>query len=235
MGRESLEQEITRLMAGDVRDYLLTHPDFLVANEDLLTWLTPPLQQRGQGIRDFQHFMIARLQEEVSKLKAARDEGVQLIRENLERQSKINAAALALLEAPTFVAMVKVITKEFIVLLDHEAVALLMEEGATSKAGANESGVSLVPQGFVREWLPQRNIALEGNIYGVQEIFGVKAGKVRSQALVRISIHSNGPQGMLAFGHRDPNYYATGLATEQILHLATLTELCARTWLVHPQ
>jgi len=217
------------LMAGDVRDYLTDHPDFLISNSDLLTVLTPPKQRFDDDVRDFQRFMLVHLQRGVGKLKDERDHGLQILQEHLHRQSRMNVAMLSLLEAPSYKMMLKVIQSDFPLLLDHEAVEIMMEAGSQPLPG-----IRTVPEDFVQEWLPDRDVIVEGDIHGVPEIFGFHAPDVRSQALVRLSISSETSPGILAFGHRDPDHYAAGIATEQVLHMASLIELCARKWLDLP-
>jgi len=227
--REIAKAESSSLMDGDVRDYLLAHPDFLSSNIDLLATLTPPRQRLDDDVRDFQRFMLTNLQKGIGRLKEERDHGVQLLQEHLHRQSRMNVATLSLLEAPSFKSMLKTVEDDFPLLLDHEAIELMIEEGSERLPG-----LRLVPEGFVQEWLPNRDISLEGEIHGVYELFGKKASRVRSQALVRLSVSSEVPAGMLVLGHREPAYYTTGLATEQVLHMASLIELCARKWLDLP-
>jgi uncharacterized protein YigA (DUF484 family) len=227
--REIAKADESALMAGDVRDYLLAHPDFLIGNTDLLATLTPPRQRFDDDVRDFQRFMLAHLQKGIGKLKDERDHALHLLQEHMHRQSRLNVAMLSLLEAPSFKSMLKVIEGDFPLLLDHEVVDLVAEEGTSPLPG-----ISLVAEGFVQEWLPDRDIVLEGDISGIPELFGRKSGRIRSQALVRLSISNEAPPAMLMFGHRDPAYYATGLATEQVLHMAALIELCSRKWLDLP-
>ena len=227
--RETAKAGQPSLMAGDVRDYLLAHPDFLIGNADLLSVLTPPRQRMDDAVHDFQHFMLAHLQKNAGKLSDERDHSQELLQEHLHRQSRMNVATLSLLEAPSYKAMLRVIESDFALLLDHEAVEIMTEAG-----GEPLPGIRQVPEGFVNEWLPNRDIILEDNIHGVPEIFGEKAGKIRSQSFVRLAISSEVPCGMLAFGHRESGYYSAGLATEQVLHMAALIELCARKWLDLP-
>lgn len=227
--RETAKAGAPSLMAGDVRDYLVAHPDFLIGNADLMAVLTPPRQRFDDDVRDFQRFMLMHLQKGIGKLKDERDHSLGLLQEHLHRQSRMNVAMLSLLEAPSYKSMLKVINGDFPLLLDHEAVELMMEEGSEPLPG-----IRTVPEGFVHEWLPGRDVALEGDIHGVPEIFGVNAAQIRSQALVRLSVSSEAPPGILAFGHRDALHYAAGIATEQVLHMASLIELCARKWLDLP-
>ena len=227
--REIVKADTSSLMAGDVRDYLVAHPDFLSTNTDLLATLTPPRQRLDDDVRDFQRFMLANLQKGIGKLKEEREHALGLLQDHMHRQSRMNIAMLSLLESSNYKMMLRTIEEDFPILLDHEAVVLVAEEGSHPLPG-----IRMVEEGFVEEWLPDRDIMLEGEIYGVVDLFGRKAPRIRSQALVRLSISSEGPPAMLMLGHREQAYYATGLATEQVLNLAALIELCARKWLDLP-
>jgi uncharacterized protein YigA (DUF484 family) len=227
--RETVKAESSSLMTGDVRDYLLEHPDFLTSNPDLLSALTPPRQRFDDGVQDFQHYMLANLQKGIGKIRDERDHAFHLLQEHMHRQSRMNVATLSLLEASSFKSMLRVIESDFPLLLDHEVVDIVAEEG-----GSPLPGVQRVEEGFVQEWLPDRDIILEGEIYGVLELYGRRASRIRSQVLVRLSISSEAPPAMLILGHREPIYYSSGLATEQILHMAALIELCTRKWLDLP-
>lgn len=224
--REVVPSEALDLMDGDVRDYLLEHPDFLLNNRDLLTVLIPPERRVSGDIPDFQKFMLSNLQENAGKYKDEHDRLQRVMQEHLHRQSRFNVAALAILEAPNLKTMLKCIEADFPLLLDHEAVAIMAEE-----EGEPLPNIPIVEEGFVRRWLPKRDVILEGDVAGAPELFGARAASVRSHALVRLSISSEAPPGLIAFGHREPGYYATGLATEQVLHLTALVELCIRKWL----
>ena len=217
------------IMDGDVRDYLLAHPDFLTANSDLLAVLTPPENRRGDEIRDFQHFMLSRLQGEVETLKQSRDESQKLIEEHLRRQSRMNGAVLSLLDSPGFIEMIETIESDFPLMLDHEAVGIVVEEGA-----APRPRLRTVREGFVRECLPRRDLMLESDIRGTPELFDGKAAFVRSQALVRLTVSPEMPPGLIAFGDRDPKYYANGIPGEALLHMGALVSLCMRKWLGLP-
>ncbi len=227
--RESAKADAHSLMPGDVRDFLYTHPDFLANNADLLGVLTPPRQRLDNDVHDFQRFMLAHLQSGIAKVKDERDHAIELLHEHMHRQSRMNVAMLSLLDSPSFKAMLRAIQDDLPILLDHEAVVIVAEEGGDPLPGLNQ-----VPEDFVHEWLPNREVSLEGDIHGLAEIFGSKAYRIRSQALVRLTISTGMPPAMIALGHRDPFYYADGLATEQVLHMASLIELCTRKWLDLP-
>jgi hypothetical protein len=229
--QENTERALTSLMAGEVRDYLLEHPDFLVDNSDLLATLIPPSLRHGDKVEDFQGYMLARLQDNFTAIKDEHDDLLQLMQEHLQRQNRINAAILSLLDAKDFAGALGFITHDLRLLLDQEAVGLFLEAGGALQEG-HYAGLHVVPEGFVATHLGEREIVLEEKAAASPVLFGEKAGAVRSQALVRLSISDELPPGLLAFGHREAMYYATGLATEQMETLGAVVERCLNKWLV---
>lgn len=227
------EHAYSTLMPGDVRDYLLEHPDFLIDNGDLLSSLVPPVERRGEGVQDFQRYMLARLQDNFTAIKDEHDDLMQLMQEQMQRQNRINAVILLLMDLASFEETLNFIANDMAILLEQEAAGLFLEAGDTLKAGTY-SGLHVVQKGFVDEWLAGRDIELAEQSRQVPELFGDKAPHIRSQALVRLIINDDLPPGMLALGHREAMYYATGIATEQIECLGGVVERCLRKWLVPP-
>lgn len=228
---EKTRDILDQLMPGDVRAYLLEHPDFFEDNGDLLEALVPPDSRLGQGVQDFQRYMLAKLQNDFLVLKGEHDDLMDLMQEHLQRQARINNAVTALLEAPDFDTTLKLVGRDLADSLEHEAVGFFLEAGGWLDVG-DYNGLRVVPPGYVGRWLSGRNIVLEEIVGSASpDLYGAAAAGVHSQALLKIVIREGLPPGLLALGHADPLYYATGLATEQIEGLGAVIERCLRQWL----
>lgn len=229
---EQTRHILDEMTPEDVRAYLFAHPDFFEDNEDVLEALVPPDSRAGEGsVHDFQHYMLAKLQNDYLILKGEHDDLMDLMQEHLQRQGRITAAIAALLDAPDFNATLRLIGQEFAELLEHEGVGFFLEAGGWLDQG-EYNGLRVVPPGYVGRWLSGRNIILE-EVEGSAspDLYGAAAKRVRSQALVRLTIREGLPPGLLALGHGDPMHYATGLATEQVECLGEVVERCLRRWL----
>lgn len=226
--RDILEE----MTSSDVRSYLLAHPDFFEDHEDVLESLVPPNSHAGEeGVRDFQRYMLAKLQNDYLILKGEHDDLMDLMQEQLQRQSRINCAIAALLDAPDFKSSLHLIGCDLAALLENEAVGFFLEAGGWLDQGEYD-GLRVVPPGYVGRWLSGRSFVfeeVEGG--GSPDLYGDKAKSVRSQALVKLTIREGLPPGLLALGHGDPLHYATDLVTEQIECLGTVVEKCLRRWL----
>jgi len=227
---ESTAARLVDLMPQDVRAYLLDHPDFLSQNADILEDMIPPELRLGEGVPDFQKYMLARLQDDFIALKVEHEDLMELMQENLQRQNRINAAVLALMDASDFSATIHLIGHELEPMLEQEAVGFFLEAGGWLDVG-DYDGLTIVPPGSVGRWLNGRDLVLEEVTVGQEDLYGEKYQQVKSQALIRIVIREGLPPALLALGHSDSLHYATGLATEQLECLGGVIERCLRKWL----
>lgn len=221
---------VPELMAGDVRDYLIDHPEFLADNTDLLVHLLPPSTVQGDAVEDFQRFMLMRLQDDLQQQKDEHDDLMLLMQEHIQRQSCFNSALLSLLDAQSFEQVLRYVTEDLCLALDQECVALFLEAQGDLKTG-EFCGITIVQPGFVQNWLKNQDIILQEPEQPVIDLFGVASEAVRSMALIRLTLAENLPPAMLALGHRETLYYTTGLATEQVECLGAVIERCWRKWL----
>ncbi|MGF7173243.1 DUF484 family protein [Azospirillum doebereinerae] len=236
MGRETghPQRPTPTLSPEDVCAYLRNHPDFLAQNADLVHHLTPPSQDRGRGVVDLQSFMLERLRGEVRRLKAEQRELIGTSRANLNSQNRIHAAVLFLLDAQSFEHLIQTITTDLAVLLDLDVACLVVESNGGDIPHVHTSGVRVVEPGAIAERLGRADVVLNRDIQGDPEIYGPGAGLVRSEALIRIHVSSETPEGMLAFGSREPDTFHTGQGTELVGFLARVVERVIRGWLELP-
>ncbi|SMH58210.1 DUF484 family protein [Azospirillum agricola] len=236
MGREPghTQRPTHTLSAEDVCAYLRDHPDFLVQNADLVHHLTPPSLDRGRGVVDLQAFMVERLRGEVRRLKAEQRELIATSRANLNSQNRIHAAVLFLLDAQSFEQLIQTITTDLAVLLDLDVACLVVESNGADIPHVHTSGVRVVEPGAIAERLGRADVVLNKDIQGDPELYGPGAGLVRSEALIRIHVSSETPEGMLAFGSREPDTFHGGQGTELVGFLARVVERVIRGWLELP-
>ncbi len=113
--------------AAQVVRYLREHPDFLCDHPELLSVLDLPGRSNGAGVIDFQQVMVERLRGEVAEITRLRDELVQTGRNNLQAQSRVHQATLALMRAGSFEQLIEIVTVDLAVMLDLDVVTLAVE------------------------------------------------------------------------------------------------------------
>lgn len=218
----------------EVCAYLRAHPDFLIQHAELVPVLTPPAFHRGDGVVDFQSFMVERLRAEVGRLKEQQRELIATTRANLNNQNRIHAAVVFLLDAQSFEQLIQTITTDLAVLLDLDVSSLVVESNGLDIPHVHRSGVRVVEAGTVNRLLGRNDVRLNTNIVGDPLIYGGAAGLVRSEALIRLRVSSETPLGLLAFGSREAETFHPGQGTELVAFLARVVERCIRAWLDLP-
>jgi uncharacterized protein YigA (DUF484 family) len=167
------------------------------------------------GLPDFQRYRMAKLQEDFIALRVEHEDLMDLMQESMQRQNRIFSAILALLDSPDFESTLRLIGQDLAEILEVESVGFFFETGGWLDQG-DYAYVKIVSPGKVARWLNGGHLVMEEVETGLEELYGDSADKIRSQALVRIELQEGLPPGLLALGHADPMYFATGLATEQI-------------------
>lgn len=219
------------ISAEQVRDFLKKNPDFLSKHSDLLTDMVPPKHNQGEGVLDFQRFMLERIKGDAEHLRAMQRDLIANARANMNTQGRVHSAVLFLLDARSFDQLISTITEDLAVLLDVDAVCLIVESAGTVVPGMQQGGVRVIQRGSVDLWLGGRDAILIGDHPGDPDLFGPAASLVRSQALTRLDIGPGAPAGMLVFGSRDPEFFHAGQATELLIFLGRVVERLLAAWL----
>jgi len=226
MTKKSKEIDAAKVVA-----YLKAHPEFFNAHPDILEHLKAPGVSQGKGVVDFQQALLEKLKTDKSNAQRVQKEIIENVRANMNNQSRIQTAVLAILEVETFEEFIESITQDLPILLDVDTVNLIIESTSKEIPFINQSGIRFANQGTVQKWLGTGDALLQNNINGHEEIFGPGAGLVKSHALVRLEISQNTPTGIIAFGSRDPEAFQPNQAIDQIGFLAQAVERCFRIWL----
>ncbi|HEV2099386.1 MAG TPA: DUF484 family protein [Stellaceae bacterium] len=218
--------------AGDVIGYLREHPDFLQRHPEALHLVRAPSRDNGDGVLDFQHFMLERLRHDLARLQDEQKSLIALSRGNLASQCRVHKAGLAMLKAVSFEHLLQIVTTDLAVLIDVDVVTLGVESTAARTASLPVHGIRLLRAGTVDQLLgPKRDAALCTDVKGDAALFGGTAGLVRSQALLRLSFGRSAPSGLMCIGARKPGTFHPGLGTELLTFLARVVEITIAQWL----
>jgi uncharacterized protein YigA (DUF484 family) len=199
--------------ADSVLAYLQRHPDFLNEHPELIELLTPPEQKLGAGVLDMQKFMVTRLRGKLSELERANERLQAIGQDNLKAQTLVQAAALALLTARSFEAMIDIVV-------------------ARLPGRTNLVGVRVIRPGAIDRMVGTGGeVRLIADMPGSRTLFGEVAPRIRSMALARLGFGPGTPPGVLALGSAKTDGFAPGQGTELLAFLARIVELCIRRWL----
>lgn len=223
------------LDAADVRAFLLAHPDFVTTDPELLSQILPA-RDEGENVVDMQSFVIARLQNKVRMLRDIQSDLIEASSLNSLAREQVHAAALSMLDAPSFDALIEYITLPggLARTLGLAAASICIEvTGQVSRA--ETIGMRLLENGGVDRMMggnyPWR---LTANVQGSQSLYGDRASDVYSEALVRLDFSRVTPPGLLALGGLDPEQFHPEQAADLLEFLARIVERCVRLWLDLP-
>ena len=214
--------------------YLQAHPDFVERHPRVVHALIPPTVDRGDGVVDFQRYMVSRLQNDMDVLSLEKTALIHTARTNAQSQARIHCAVLSLIEARSLEHLIEIVTGDIALTLDVDVVALALEATPADLPRATASGIRVVKPGAVYGWLGKRDVVLHGGITGDEALYGPGAGLIESEALVRLPLSPATPEGILAFGSRNASLFEEGQGTELLGFLGAVTGRLIRAWLDLP-
>jgi hypothetical protein len=191
-----------------------------------------PTRKVGDGILDFQQFLLERLRHDVVRLEDERRNLISTSRGNLASQCRVHKAVVAMLRAANFEHLLQIVTTDLAVLIDVDVVTLGVESSAARVSRLPVPGIHLLRSGKVDALLgSNRDALLSSEVQADPDLFGTAAGLVRSQALLRLSFSRSGPVGLMCMGTRKPDTFYPGLGTELLTFLARALEITIAQWL----
>jgi len=202
------------------RDCRLSHrlSDFVQRHPSLLHTLIPPQVDRGNGVVDFQRYMVARLQSERRPADAREYRAGPHGAGQRAQPVAHPRGGLALIEARSLGQFLEILTGDLMDILDVDVIAMVVES-MESTCPMCRVGLCIVEPGAVGDWLGRADVRLQSAVVGDAAIYGPGAGLVQSRALMRLTISSRTPEGLVAFGSRDPEMFHDGQGTELIAFL----------------
>lgn len=204
-----MSTETTKKM---VIDFLRGNPEFLAEHPELFEVLTPPEQQHGRGVIDFQYYAIDNLRRGMRKMKDRFNGLVTSARENLSVQQQVQRAVVSTVKARTLDELLEVLTTDLVRWFDVDVVRLALESDAASTGETyyhedNYSGICFIPPGTANAAMLGESVRLIADTQGeppigFEMIFADCSSLVRSAGLVRLELPSIKRPAVLAFGVR---------------------------------
>lgn len=221
----------TPITADEVREFLKANPEFLRDNIDVLL-ASAAERDLGNGIVDFQSYLVKNLQKNSETLKNKYDVLVDFCRDNMSIQGQVHRAALRLIQARTLEQLLEVITQDLVSLFDVDVVRLAMESEAaenyeTYYSEQNYSGIVFVVPGTIEYALGKKNINMIADTashvpVGFEQIFSDCEALIQSCALLKLELEITGRPVILAFGVRYPDRFHPGQGIELLNFLGQI-------------
>jgi uncharacterized protein YigA (DUF484 family) len=227
----SLMFENLPLDEKDVLAYLRQHKDILQRNPELLNILNVPAQHDGNRVVDFQQFMVQKLQQDRQRADVRQQALLDSARNNMTVQARMQSAVLRLLEARSLDELIEMLTSELTLMLGVDVISVVMEAATDDEVLGLQAGVRIVAPGMVDRLLGDRDTLLQDKCRGEVSLYGPASKLVQSQALLRLHISRDTPEGLLAFGSRTAGTYVDGQGTELVAFLTDVVERMIRRFL----
>jgi uncharacterized protein YigA (DUF484 family) len=151
------------------------------------------------------------------------------------QHAQAHQAALSMLEARGFEHLIHIVTHDLPDLLQVDAISICIE--AADDDGPRPpraSGVFVLEPGMVDRLIGDNRVFAGQSYNGQEVIFGPAAKLVRSLALVKLSVSSRTPCGLLALGSRDADRFDDSQSSDHMLYLGQHLERLLRAWLDLP-
>jgi len=219
------------ITADEVREFLKAHPEFLKNNLDVVTDLAPPERDLGNGIIDFQHYMLKNLQKDSKALKSRYDVLIDFCRDNMSVQMQVHHAVLRLIRTRSLEQLLEVLTLDLVSLFDVDVVRLGVESESrfdTSYGEQNYSGIIFIDPGTVDRALgKKKNVLLVEDCTavrppGFEQVFADCETMIESCAMLRLELDTVDRNVILAFGVRHKDRFHPGQGIELLHFLAQI-------------
>jgi hypothetical protein len=223
----------TDVLAPDaVAAFLERNPAFLNDRPALISVLVPPEFDRGKGVVDMQSFMLDRLRGQLAQARAREESLLEAAAANAQAQQRVHGAIEALLAARSFEGLIRTIVEELPGRFDVSAAALCIETDKPLPKGAASTGLVVLPPGALdRIGEVDQPVVLRADTRGDKVIFGARASKVRSMALMQLNFGTRAPRGMLVLGASAPDAFDPSQSTDLLAFFAFVLQRCVRRWL----
>jgi uncharacterized protein YigA (DUF484 family) len=207
-----------------VRQFLIENPGFLRENDALLGELG--LRLDAANVVDFGPAALARVHAAHRQESSARRYLEETAQANFAAQAQTHGAVVDLLEARNHADLARRVDELAQLRFGLAAGVVALEDPGRVPAGWRmlvEGQVDLILGGHQR-------LASMGFAPTALGLFGERAERVKSMAMVRMAIWEPARQGVLAFGSSDEQGFTADMGSELVTFLTRVVERTAERW-----
>jgi uncharacterized protein YigA (DUF484 family) len=228
-------------LGAALRDAILTQPRAILDDRDLMRALIDADDRAlGANVVDIRGIAIQRLEARLGRLEDTHRSVIAAAYENLVGTTQVHRAVLRLLEPTEFEGVLRVLGRDVADILRVERIKLVLESHRDDFGPLMRKlgGVLQVAEpGFVDDYLTQgkggesRRVVLR--TLGLDEggLYGRDAGRIASEAAIRVDLGAGRLPGLLALGATDPQQFAPSQGTDLLEFLGGAFERAMRRWL----
>ncbi|MDU8911378.1 DUF484 family protein [Aestuariicoccus sp. MJ-SS9] len=224
-----------------LRESIISRPDMILDDQDLMRALIAANERAmGGNIVDLRGIAMERLEARLDRLEDTHRSVIAAAYENLAGTNQIHRAILRMLDPLEFEPFLHDLGGEVAQILRVDVVKLVLEsvQNDTDPAIRRLGDVlSVAEPGFIDAYLadgrsaPLRQVTLRQMSEGAPEIYGDKAGWMRSEACLKLDFGPGRLPGLLVMGAEDPHQFTPQQGTDLLAFFAGVFERAMRRWL----
>jgi hypothetical protein len=207
----------------DVKAFLKAHPNLVREDAELLDDLG--LRINAANVVEFGPAALARHVAARVRESNARLQLESTARSNFAAQAQTHAAVVELLEARNNADLARRVDEVARLRFGLAAGVIAVEE-----PGAIPAGWRGLPESLTDGVFGVEGSAWMGHSLYIPDLFGPRADEVKSCAIVRLALWTDGREGALAFGSADPEGFTPDMGAELVAFLARVVERTAERW-----
>ncbi|WP_158968899.1 DUF484 family protein [Chachezhania sediminis] len=223
----------------ETRDKLLTRPDVILDDPDLMRALVSATEAaRGDNIVDMRGMAMQRLESRLDRLENLHRSVIAAAYDSISGTNQIHRAVLKLLDPDTFEGFVTGLGSDVAQILRVEAIHLVLESAQGDEAatlGRLGDVLRVMGPGFVQTYISRgdtgRQVVLRQLRHAGADIYGAKAGRVRSEACMVLDLGTGRAPALLVIGSGDAKQFSPQQGTDLLAFFAGVFERTMRQWL----
>ncbi len=227
---------------NELKGEILKDPALILDDPEVMrALLDSDDEAKGENVVDLRGAFVTRLEDRLNKLEDTHRTVIAAAYDNLAGTNQIHRAILSLLDADTFENFLQAMKKDVTGILAVDVIRLCLESDKADGGKAigpdgplKETVIALPVNGVTAYITGGRNratqqVTLRTASDAKDAIFGTP-NTVQSEAILRLDLGPNAPQGLVAFGSTDPNRFSADQGTELLAFFAQTIERVLRRW-----
>ncbi len=229
------------MIEQDLRDRIIAEPEVILEDRDLMRALIAANERAmGSKIVDLRGIAMERLEGRLDRLEDTHRSVIAAAYENLAGTNQVHRAILQMLDPLSFEDFLKSLGGEVAQTLRVDCLRLVLEsvQEAEDPALRRLGDVLYVAEpGFIADYITGgrnvslRPVTLRQTIPDSDQLYGERAGWIRSEALLRLDFGKGRLPGLLVMGAEDPHQFKTTQGTDLLGFFAGVFERTMRRWL----
>ncbi|AGT07507.1 DUF484 family protein [Paracoccus aminophilus] len=228
------------LLAGEIRQYLLSHPELILGDRDVMRALVDAREADfGANVIDIRGRAMQALEERLDRLETAHETVISNAYENQSGMNMIHRAVLALLEPVDFQSFLENLNLAVAPILRIETLRLIFETGAEgSQPKGIDGALDIVAPGTIAALIhggrraPRGdNIVLRDAVAETQPLHGPTHAPILTEALLPIDLGPGRWPALLLMGSTEAGRFAPSHGTDLLRFFSQVFRLVLLDWL----